>query len=163
MDEPKKVVLTAFRAMNDHERKATLEELLDEFGVVDPERHADEMIGKAATIHVGEREDGAGKKGGGRRRGLYWLKEVTGWDDSKKKGFRLQGNFVTPFKCRDGTRLAMGMTTSEGKRYAIVEASESNRIAFTGPEGVGTVEVDGVRMIEGVFTTWDSFETALRR
>jgi hypothetical protein len=144
--DPMERVLVAFRAMNSEEQRELVRRLVSEvYPLVEAaEEEAPKM--------------GARKK----RRHLYWIKRVTGWDESKKKGFRLEGEFVRPERCSEGELLAMGVVTERGKMYFQVRVEPTSSLNFKGPDDVGVVTVEGVRSVRGPYTDWDTFETAIR-
>lgn len=90
----------------------------------------------------------------------YWCKTFGGWDESKKKGFRLEGEFVRrrAFEDHEGVDLAVGLSTVGGKHYAICRVDALNTIEFE-REGDGkAVEIEGLKVVEGPFNNWDEFE-----
>ena len=105
----------------------------------------------------GARKGGGGKRGGGGRRS-FWLRTITGFDDSKKKGFRLEGEWVNdPGDVAKGTVLAIGMTTpDEKKTYSVLVADPARDYVF---ETIGgKKKLDGAALASGPHTHWDAFE-----
>lgn len=105
---------------------------------------------------------------GASRRGSrppFWLKTITGFDATKKKGaYRLQGDWVRPSKVKDvgaGALLCLGGKDADGDRfYALVKVQPGGGWHYEGP--AGTVTVQDVALEAGKFSEWDNFEKAAK-
>lgn len=186
-------VVTTFKAMTNREREEVLLELhkegllgkyeLTSWGDAEPAfeesrpmtegdleaetRRLRDMLTELAGDDEVTVEAKPAKKGSwGGRRPPFWLKTITGWDDSKKGGFRLEGDFVRKAgDLPDGTLLAMGMTVPDGdgdtkKQYALMRTKKGFVYSFHGPKS--EVDVNGVVMKAGPFDRWAEFEKAAK-
>jgi hypothetical protein len=86
---------------------------------------------------------------GGRRGGLpYYIKWITGLDETKTGGYCFEGSFVQPSRVRDldpGTPLLIG-TKSSPKKYCLAKAAGGGALTFTDAEG-RDIRVAGAIMI----------------
>lgn len=84
------------------------------------------------------------------RRGAlpYYVKWITGIDETKTGGYCFEGSFVQPSKVRDlvnGTPLLIG-TKASPKKYCLAKANPMAALTFTDAEG-REIRVEGAEMI----------------
>lgn len=93
----------------------------------------------------------------GRGRRPYWLKTVTGWNDSKKGGYGIVGDMVwRPEDLTPGTKLAARLRDGDNTVWMIVEVKHGDEVSYRGD--AGTITIPGVAAIGKNLNNWESFK-----
>lgn len=129
------IVMGMFSAMNMDEKKEVVLRVGE-----DPD-----VVGMVADVKSSAKKT-SGKRGGGKPRSPYWIRTVTGIDESAKGFAMFEGDWVNdPADMKSGELCMIG-TREDPKQYILCKANHSEEVSF---EVWGkTMTVDGVSRID---------------